>query len=47
VARRVGDDETADMCDTILAQERQAAERVAAAFPDAVEASLDAQGFRL
>ena len=47
VARRAGDDQTAGMCESILTQERQAAERVAGMFPDAVGASLAAQGFRL
>ena len=47
VAERAGDDETAGMCESILAQERQAAERLAAAFPDAVGASLAAHGLRV
>ncbi len=47
VARRAGDDQTAGMCESILAQERQAAERVAAVFPDAVGASLAARGLRV
>ena len=47
MALRAGDDQTAGMCESILAQERQAAERVATAFPDAVGASLAAQGFRV
>jgi len=46
VAARAGDEQTAQVCNRILAQERQAAERVAGMFPEAVEASLAAQGFR-
>lgn len=46
VSVRAGDEETAAVCDRILSQERQAAERLAGMFPQAVEASLAAQGFR-
>jgi ferritin-like metal-binding protein YciE len=40
VAQRVGDDETAQMADTILAQERAAADKLRGAFDRAVDASL-------
>jgi ferritin-like metal-binding protein YciE len=44
VAERAGDEETADVIVRILAQEREAADRIAGAFGEAVEASLEAQG---
>jgi ferritin-like metal-binding protein YciE len=44
VAARVGDRETVETADRILAQERAAAAKPAAAFDRAVEASLVAQG---
>jgi ferritin-like metal-binding protein YciE len=47
VAERAGDEETADVVVQILAQEREAAARIAGAFGEAVEASLEAQGVRL
>jgi ferritin-like metal-binding protein YciE len=43
VAERAGDAETAAVVERILAQEREAAERIAGAFDEAVEASLEAQ----
>jgi ferritin-like metal-binding protein YciE len=47
VAERAGDEETADVVVRILAQEREAAARIAGAFGEAVEASLEAQGVTL
>jgi ferritin-like metal-binding protein YciE len=44
VAEKAGDDETAQVVERILAQEREAADRIAGAFDEAVTASLDAQG---
>jgi ferritin-like metal-binding protein YciE len=44
VARRAGDGATADTVEEILGQERAAAEKLAAAFDRAAEASLEAQG---
>jgi ferritin-like metal-binding protein YciE len=44
VATRAGDDETVRLAERILAEERQAAERIAGAFDAAVAASLEAQG---
>jgi len=44
VAEQAGDGETADAAARILEQERNAAEKLAAAFDRAVEASLRAQG---
>jgi ferritin-like metal-binding protein YciE len=44
VAQRVGDDETVRMADTILAQERAAAEKLYGAFDLAVAASLEEVG---
>ena len=44
VARRAGDEETARLAAGILTEERQAAGRIADAFPQAIEASLGAQG---
>jgi ferritin-like metal-binding protein YciE len=44
VAERANDQETARVVEHILAQERDASQRIAAAFGDAVEASLEAQG---
>ena len=46
VAQRAGDDETARVAERILEQERQASERMAGAFPEAVDASLEAQTVR-
>jgi ferritin-like metal-binding protein YciE len=43
VAERAGDVETAGVVERILAQEREAAERIASAFDEAVQASLEAQ----
>jgi ferritin-like metal-binding protein YciE len=47
VARRAGDDETAQVVERILEQERQASERIAGAFAGVVEASLEAQDIRV
>ncbi|MDQ4129793.1 MAG: DUF892 family protein [Actinomycetota bacterium] len=44
VAQRAGDRETAEVAEGILAQERAMAEKIAAAFDRATEASLQAQG---
>jgi ferritin-like metal-binding protein YciE len=44
VADRAGDGETAMVAAQILAQEREASERIAKVFGKAVEASLEAQG---
>jgi ferritin-like metal-binding protein YciE len=44
VASRAGDAETAAVVDTILAQERGAAERIASAWDGAVDAALDEVG---
>jgi ferritin-like metal-binding protein YciE len=44
VAARAGDDETVATVERILPQEREAAERIAGAFDEAVTASLEAQG---
>jgi ferritin-like metal-binding protein YciE len=44
VANRAGDGETAGVVETILEQERSAAERVAGAFDEAAAAALEAQG---
>jgi ferritin-like metal-binding protein YciE len=41
VARRAGDDETVRVVDIILAEERAAAEKIAARWDEALEASLD------
>ena len=46
VAKRAGDDETAQLADRILAQEREAAKRIASAFDEAVHASLESVGVR-
>ena len=46
VAKRAGDEETASLVERILAQEREAAERIAGAFDQALTASLDAVGVR-
>jgi ferritin-like metal-binding protein YciE len=43
VAERAGDAETAALVERILAQEREAADRIAGAFDEAVTASLEAQ----
>lgn len=43
VAERAGDDETARLAETILAEEREAADRIAGAFDDAVTAALEQQ----
>jgi ferritin-like metal-binding protein YciE len=44
VAERAGDRETVELADKILDQERGAAERIHAQFPNALDASLAAQG---
>jgi ferritin-like metal-binding protein YciE len=44
VAERAGDTETAELAERIIAQERGAAEQLAAAFPVAATAALAAQG---
>jgi ferritin-like metal-binding protein YciE len=44
VAERAGDEETARIAERILAQEREASVRIAAAFDAAVDASLEAVG---
>jgi ferritin-like metal-binding protein YciE len=44
VAERAGDEETVRVVEQILDQEREAAERIAGAFDDAVAASLEAAG---
>jgi ferritin-like metal-binding protein YciE len=41
VAERAGDQETVQLAQTILAEEREAADRIASAFDDAVSASLE------
>jgi ferritin-like metal-binding protein YciE len=46
VARRAGDEETASLAERNLAQEREAAERIAGAFDEALTASLQAVGAR-
>jgi ferritin-like metal-binding protein YciE len=46
VAERVGDQETVQMADTILAQERAAAEKLYGSFDRAVAASLEEVGVR-
>jgi ferritin-like metal-binding protein YciE len=46
VAERAGDQETVTVVDRILAQEREAADRIAGAFDEAVTASLEAQEIR-
>jgi ferritin-like metal-binding protein YciE len=43
VAERAGDEETAALVERILAQEREAADRIAGAFDEAVTAALEAQ----
>jgi ferritin-like metal-binding protein YciE len=44
VAQRAGDAETEAVAQQILAQERTAAERIRAQFPNALDASLHEQG---
>jgi ferritin-like metal-binding protein YciE len=44
VARRAGDDETAQLAADLLSQEREAAQRIAGGFDAAAEASLEAVG---
>jgi ferritin-like metal-binding protein YciE len=44
VARRAGDEQTAQLATRIIAQEREVAERIAGAFDEAVTASLEAVG---
>jgi ferritin-like metal-binding protein YciE len=44
VAKRAGDDDTIDVANRILAQERAAAKKLAGAFDEAVDAALEAQG---
>jgi ferritin-like metal-binding protein YciE len=46
VAERAGDEETVALVGRILAQEREAADRIASAFDEAVTASLEAQEVR-
>jgi ferritin-like metal-binding protein YciE len=46
VALLVGDEDTARVVERILAQEREASDRIAAAFGEAAEASLEALGVR-
>ena len=46
VAERAGDDETAALAERVLAQEREAAERIAGAFDQALTASLEEVGAR-
>ena len=46
MAERADDQETAQTVELILAQEREASQRIAAAFSEAVEASLEAQEVR-
>ena len=43
MAERAGDDETVRVVERILTQEREAADRIAGAFDEAVQASLEAQ----
>src|ERR1041384_1339474 len=43
VAERAGDDETAQVVERILAQEREAADRIAGAVDEALTAALEAQ----
>jgi ferritin-like metal-binding protein YciE len=43
IAERAGDHETAQLARTILAEEREAAERIAAAFDEALTAALEQQ----
>jgi hypothetical protein len=45
-AERIGDLETVAVVERILAQEREAAERIAGAFDEALTASLEGQGVR-
>src|SRR3954469_6444149 len=44
VAARAGDDETVQLVDRILPQEREAAERISGAFEEAATAALESQG---
>jgi ferritin-like metal-binding protein YciE len=44
VAERAGDEETAEVVERILAQEREAADRIAGAFDEAANAALASQG---
>jgi ferritin-like metal-binding protein YciE len=44
VAGRAGDDQTQAMADTILGEERAAADKIHRAFESALDASLEAQG---
>jgi ferritin-like metal-binding protein YciE len=46
VAQQAGDEQTAQLADRILAQEREAAKRIAGAFDEAVDASLKSVGVR-
>jgi ferritin-like metal-binding protein YciE len=46
VAGLAGDEETARMAERIVGQEREASDRIAAAFGEAAEASLEALGVR-
>ena len=47
IAERAADQETAELVGSILTQEREAADRIAGAFGEAVEASLESQGVTL
>jgi ferritin-like metal-binding protein YciE len=47
VAERAGDEETVSVATRILAEEREASERIAGAFDDAVLASLESQGLSI
>ena len=46
MAERAGDEETVRLARRIVAQEREAAERIAGAFDEALTASLEAVGVR-
>jgi ferritin-like metal-binding protein YciE len=46
VAKRAGDEETVQLAERILSQEREAARRIASAFDEAVDASLENVGAR-
>ena len=46
VGKRAGDEETAQLAERILSQEREAARRIASAFDEAVDASLENVGAR-
>ena len=46
MAERAGDEETGRVVDRILVQEREAAERIAGAFDEALTASLEHAGIQ-